>query len=400
MKFRLGLVGLFIIFFSVIVFAKPNVSIEEDMNELMDKIDRINQNLEQKHKMQSSIKMAIINSEGAIQKVDELLNKLRKERDLEHNQLQEIDKSISKFISAIDVAKNSIHNSINKIYKQLIKINNNNSIISGHDVSERKRQKVYLTTLLRKEESEYQELQTKLERLNMTSIRIKKELERLDKELGEMTQHRQQLVAKKQHDLHKVTDLNSQISKDKQQLIALKKQQDSLNKLIAQIKIDKKKDVATKKNTEKSSNYKNSGSPLIVAKIENDVENNSPFFSRKLVTPVDAEVLVPFGTLTNGIRSNGVLFKTKDHAPIYAISSGKVLYVGNLAGFGQMIIIDNGDNHTSIYAGIVPKIKKDQLVSVGTIIANAGTAANWPMGGVYFELRHFGKPLNPGKLLR
>jgi septal ring factor EnvC (AmiA/AmiB activator) len=120
--------------------------------------------------------------------------------------------------------------------------------------------------------------------------------------------------------------------------------------------------------------------------------------SRKLTRPVEGKISVGFGQMRDSVRNNGVLLSVNDNTPVYAISNGSVLFSGELPGFGQIIVIDHGDNYTSVYSGILSKVAKGTYVSAGSQIAISGNNSNQPMGGVYFELRHLGKPVNPTKL--
>ena len=119
--------------------------------------------------------------------------------------------------------------------------------------------------------------------------------------------------------------------------------------------------------------------------------------ARKLTKPVAGNILVGFGQMRDSVKNNGVLVAATN-SPIYAISQGTVLFSGVLPGFGQIVVIDNGDNYTSVYSGILSKVNKGARVSSGQQIGLSGGADNQPMGGVYFELRHLGKPVNPSRL--
>ncbi len=140
------------------------------------------------------------------------------------------------------------------------------------------------------------------------------------------------------------------------------------------------------------------GSGIALGKSDNSVEDNSPFMSRKLSKPVTGNITVGFGQMRDSVRNNGVLVSPADNTPVYSVSRGTVLFSGSLPGFGQIIVVDNGDNYTSVYSGVLSKVAKGSSVSAGQQIATSGTASNQPMDGVYFELRHLGKPVNPSKL--
>jgi murein DD-endopeptidase MepM/ murein hydrolase activator NlpD len=77
--------------------------------------------------------------------------------------------------------------------------------------------------------------------------------------------------------------------------------------------------------------------------------------------------------------------------------NGKVTYVGHLTwGYGNHIIIDNGNNITSLYGHLSQvNVKVGDEVKPGDIIGLEGQTG-WATGPhVHFETRVFGIPVNP-----
>lgn len=137
---------------------------------------------------------------------------------------------------------------------------------------------------------------------------------------------------------------------------------------------------------------------IALGKSDASIEDNSPFMARKLSKPIAGNITVAFGQMRDSVRNNGVLVIPAENTPVYSVSRGVVLFSGSLPGFGQIIVVDNGDNYTSVYSGVISKVAKGNSLAAGQQIASSGNADNQPMGGVYFELRHLGKPVNPSKL--
>lgn len=87
-------------------------------------------------------------------------------------------------------------------------------------------------------------------------------------------------------------------------------------------------------------------------------------------------------------------------APIYAASSGHVVYNGSgLKGYGKLVIIKHNEHYLSAY-GFNQRtfVKQGQKVTAGAHIANMGLGPeNKPM--LHFEIRRDGKPIDPESLL-
>ncbi len=124
-------------------------------------------------------------------------------------------------------------------------------------------------------------------------------------------------------------------------------------------------------------------------------------FSRqkgRLAWPIKGRVKVPFGTgrlagLGTLYDSQGIEIAASGNQTIHAIWGGTVIFANNFRGFGNMIIIDHGDNFYSLYAQASRLQKKvGDSVSVGELLGYPGYE---DADSVYFEIRHHGTPLDP-----
>ena len=67
-----------------------------------------------------------------------------------------------------------------------------------------------------------------------------------------------------------------------------------------------------------------------------------------------------------------------------------------MRGFGNLLIVDHGGSYLSIYANNDSLRKQvGEEVRTGETIATVGNSGGNPESGLYFELRHQGKPLDP-----
>ena len=87
--------------------------------------------------------------------------------------------------------------------------------------------------------------------------------------------------------------------------------------------------------------------------------------------------------------------------PITPMMDGTVTYAGEISwGYGKHIIIDHGDNITTVYAHLDRIfVYKGQTVKVGDTIGHMGSTG-WSTGPhLHFETRVFGIPVNPRAFL-
>jgi murein DD-endopeptidase MepM/ murein hydrolase activator NlpD len=81
---------------------------------------------------------------------------------------------------------------------------------------------------------------------------------------------------------------------------------------------------------------------------------------------------------------------------------GKVIYAGEIFwGYGKHIIIDHGNNITSVYAHLdkIFVVPGQEIKTTDQVIGNEGSTG-WSTGPhLHFEVRVFGIPVNPRTFL-
>ncbi len=114
--------------------------------------------------------------------------------------------------------------------------------------------------------------------------------------------------------------------------------------------------------------------------------------------PVTGVVLKDYGKrkhdkFSDMVFQKGVEFEVSNQSSVRAIAPGKVMYVGKMPVFGNIVILDHGARVYSLYGRIIPgeSLKVSSLVDGGDLV---GEASNEP---VYFEIRESGKPVDPQK---
>lgn len=83
--------------------------------------------------------------------------------------------------------------------------------------------------------------------------------------------------------------------------------------------------------------------------------------------------------------------------PVTPAMEGKVIYAGEIFwGYGKHIIIDNGDNITTVYAHLNKiYVYKGQEVTIKNIIGTQGQTG-WATGvHLHFQVNVYGVPVNP-----
>ncbi len=82
--------------------------------------------------------------------------------------------------------------------------------------------------------------------------------------------------------------------------------------------------------------------------------------------------------------------------PVRAVAGGRVVYADWLRGFGNLLIIDHGEGYMSLYGYNETLLKRvGDDINGGESVATVGNSGGSGESGLYFELRHQGRPFDP-----
>jgi len=121
----------------------------------------------------------------------------------------------------------------------------------------------------------------------------------------------------------------------------------------------------------------------------------------KLSPPVSGTVTTLFGKTSGGrfgitTSSNGIDIETAPGTQISAIYDGTVAYAGILRGYGNLLIIDHGQQYYSLVSRAAKFYKQEgDGVAKGEIIGVMSDQEGLLGDGLHFEIRHGTQPENP-----
>lgn len=136
----------------------------------------------------------------------------------------------------------------------------------------------------------------------------------------------------------------------------------------------------------------------------NDLPDNrfdgKPFeqLKGKLTLPVTGTVANRFGETRpdSTVRWKGLFLKTSTGQSVKAVAAGRVVFADWLRGFGNLIILDHGNGYMSLYGNNETLYKQvGDVLRGGDTLAAVGNSGGNEDSGLYFELRHESRPLDP-----
>jgi septal ring factor EnvC (AmiA/AmiB activator) len=118
----------------------------------------------------------------------------------------------------------------------------------------------------------------------------------------------------------------------------------------------------------------------------------------KLNLPVRGKLVNTFGGQRSGkhVTWKGLFIESPSGSDVKAIFGGRVVFADWLRGFGNLIILDHGNSYMSLYGNNATLHKQvGDTIRGGDTIATVGNSSGNADSGLYFELRHRGKPFDP-----
>jgi len=122
----------------------------------------------------------------------------------------------------------------------------------------------------------------------------------------------------------------------------------------------------------------------------------------KLDWPSKGKLEHTFGQRKHGgIDWKGVLIGAKEGTNINSVHNGQVVFADWLKGYGWVIVVDHGEGFMSLY-GHAQTLLRDvgDMVREGETLALVGQSGGQATSGLYFEIRHKGRAVNPVKWCR
>ncbi|MDY0056228.1 MAG: peptidoglycan DD-metalloendopeptidase family protein [Methyloversatilis sp.] len=124
-----------------------------------------------------------------------------------------------------------------------------------------------------------------------------------------------------------------------------------------------------------------------------------PKLRGRLPWPASGELARRFGAqgAEGGTPLRGIFIRATA-GDVKAVAAGTVVFADWLRGFGNLVIVDHGDNYLSVYGNNEAVLKSvGATVRAGEVIASIGASGGASESGLYFELRHQGQALDPLK---
>ena len=325
-----------------------------------------------------------------LNRVDQALNISRKNAAALGKEIKLLDDQITEAANAIDILKRRVQVNEEFVAKRLVALYKMNWMGKFH--------------LLASAESMHEFIQRKsaLKYILAYDERIRRELAESQADLNKLLVSLETLIA---HKKDRAVEYEKQI-------MSISRERSARKRLLVDIRSQKALELAAIKALSRAANDLDSKISLLNKQMDtadskkNNTQINFSAHKGLLIMPVIGKIVFLYGPYKNqkynitNFRS-GIDIKADKGEPIRSVFQGKVLYSNWFKSYGNMIIIDHGNNYYTVYAHLEETFKsKGDSVETGEVIATVGDTGSMEGAKLYFEVRHHGKPQNPLEWLK
>ena len=261
--------------------------------------------------------------------------------------------------------------------------------LNREDPNEMARQLHYLAHIARARAQLVDGLRSNLREIDRLKVEIAEQAAAIARIAAEQTAQRKRLEQEKRARAGVLSRVSRDIRTQQREMRAMQANENRLTRLVDQLA----KLVVRKPATGSRPRPR-------IDSVPSSRNDDSPFgaLRGKLSLPVRGELGSRFGSprTGGGITWKGLFIAAKSGDDVRAVADGRVVYADWLRGFGNLLIVDHGDSYMTLYANAEALLKQvGDVIRGGEPVATVGNSGGNAESGLYFEMRHEGRPFDP-----
>jgi septal ring factor EnvC (AmiA/AmiB activator) len=334
-------------------------------------------------------------TESAISSANRLLRELGAERDELKAQLSDLDAQSQRLDRQTGAQQSQLARLLNRQFvggdADALKL-----LLSGHDPNQSARDTYFLTQLSRAKADLIQQLRAvAAEKKHLADAARARQAQLAEIERRQQESHAQ-LLERKQQRLTTLAALADRLQAQRREISTLRRDEQRLTKLIEGLG----RIAANKKAAPAAGSGRAATAPPARSHDPGNVGGAFAALRGKLRLPVKGTIAGRFGSprAEGGANWKGVFIRAAEGTEVKAVAGGTVVFADWLRGFGNLLIVDHGDDFLSVYGNNESLLAEvGAAVRGGESVATVGNSGGNPDSGLYFELRHRGQPFDPLK---
>lgn len=388
-------------------FAAGVDSKKSELHDLKGRIETLRRDMAAAEETKNYAADQLRETESAISTVNRRLHELGAERAETRSQLADLETQGQRLERQTGAQQDQLSRVLNRQFiggdSDALKL-----LLSGHDPNQSARDKYFLTQLSRAKADLIQQLRAVAAEKKRLADSARMRQEQLAEIERKEQESRSQLLERKKQRQTTLAAIGDRLKAQRKEIATLKRDEQRLAKLIEGLA----RIAAAKKTVPKGARGGEQGAtggstrgkaPKLKSHDPGNVGGAFAALRGQLRLPVKGTIAGRFGSprAEGGANWKGVFIRAAEGTEVKAVAAGAVVFSDWLRGFGNLLIIDHGDDFLSVYGN-----NESLLATVGAsvrggeAVATVGNSGGNPDSGLYFELRHRGQAFDPLKWAR
>jgi murein hydrolase activator len=390
---------------------------KEELNALRQRLDRLKREAAAAEENRSEVADQLKESESAISNANRRVRELAERQTAVTQELRNTEASIRSLEGDLGSRDRDLSRFV---YGRYVAGDHDATrlILSGDDPQRIARDLVYLSYISRAQAGLIQGLRSNVDALKTLAEEVRAKRAEVVELQGRETAERAKLEKERLARKVVLDKLGSQIQSQQKEIQSAQRDEQRLTKLVesiarmlreqeakrqADLRAQREKaarDAAAARNRPAPRDGQREPPVARVDKVPEAAEGGGVFSSLRgrMRLPVRGELASRFGAARaeGGTSLKGVFIRAQSGAEVRSVAPGRVVFADWMRGFGNLLIVDHSDGYLTIYGNNESLLKQaGDRVKTGDSIATVGASGGNQETGLYFELRHQGRAIDP-----
>lgn len=380
--------------------------VKQEREEVRRKLEDLKKAIDRTSGEKTQAAKALVLLEQRLEKTEERLNALDADRKALEVDIQKLSQDEALLQKALDNTEARLGQVLRNQYRR-VEVNPTQAWLAGKSASEAARESYWYERISSAERELADQQAAQAREMQAIRLGLEKKQERLDKTIAQQNKSQRELMAQREERNQLVADLSSRLKDQELERKRLQRDDKRLTGVIADLtkaieEAKRKQALAAQRQKQQQSAPQGGNRPSPSFSPPPPMPSTGDFAKLKgqLVLPVQGTLSGRFGQTRakdgQGPSWKGVFIATEEGQTVRAVGAGRVVFSEWLRGFGEIVIIDHGDQYLSVYGNNSKLLKAaGDSVKPGDSIAETGNSSGNLDTGLYFELRHQGQPFDP-----
>lgn len=389
------------------VLAAPAEAKKENLKAVQERIKSLRRDVSAAEKSRDSVADQLRATDTAISDTNRRLRQLAAERVAVERKLKALEGEIQRLGQQTSAQQTQLARLLNRQFAggdaDALAL-----LLAGRDPNQVARDEYFLAQLARAKASLIGDLRSAADQQQRLADAAREQQKQLDGIARRQEESRAQLLTQKKKRAATLAQISGRIRDRRQEIAALRRDEQRLTRLIEKLATQRKTGKKPPSKADKKvgagetprSQSANTGAPAGKSYDPGRVGGVFGGLRGKLGMPVAGKIASYFGSARadGGTTWKGLFIRAPEGEQVHAVAAGIIVFADWLRGFGNLLIIDHGDDFLSVYGNNdALLVVAGATINAGQVIATAGNSGGNAESGLYFELRHRGQAFDPLK---